>query len=198
MGLMPDNIRVLGWFSFLIRECAKPYQRALTDQPLVIGGLTFKGRRSRFARKANVYAYFLDRSHDLYRDGVSDFVCVLNVATQGAVIQRLERIYSHIFIDEVQDLVGYDLDFLDLLLPPPSTSRSSVTLGSTPCPPTSGHGTRSTEALAWPTGWTSELQSAHPNRGPRAIAATSRSATSPTPSTWTCRHNVGRGEGHRR
>jgi DNA helicase-2/ATP-dependent DNA helicase PcrA len=28
----------------------------------------------------------------------------------------LERIYAHIFIDEVQDLVGYDLDVLDSLL----------------------------------------------------------------------------------
>lgn len=115
VGHLPDNIDVLGWFSFLIRECAKPYQRALTEEPLVIQGLNFKGRRSRFAKKSDVHRFFLDRSHDLYRDGVSDFVCVLNEATDGAVVQRLQRIYSHIFIDEVQDLVGYDLDFLDLL-----------------------------------------------------------------------------------
>jgi DNA helicase-2/ATP-dependent DNA helicase PcrA len=32
-----------------------------------------------------------------------------------AVIDRLSRIYSHIFVDEVQDLAGYDLELLKLL-----------------------------------------------------------------------------------
>jgi DNA helicase-2/ATP-dependent DNA helicase PcrA len=52
----------------------------------------------------------------LYRDGVSDFVVTLDNETHGAVVGRLERIFTHIFLDEVQDLVGYDLDVLDLLL----------------------------------------------------------------------------------
>jgi DNA helicase IV len=43
-------------------------------------------------------------------------VVTLNQMTRGAVVDRLERIFTHIFVDEVQDLVGYDLDFLDLLL----------------------------------------------------------------------------------
>lgn len=114
-GHVPANIHVLGWFSFLIGQCARPYQRALTDRPFVIQGLNFKGRRARFARKQDVYKYFLDRSHDLYRDGVSDFVCTVNDVTDGAVIDRLEKVYTHILVDEVQDLVGYDLDVLDLL-----------------------------------------------------------------------------------
>lgn len=52
----------------------------------------------------------------MYRDGVSDFVVQLNMKTRGTVVRRLERVYTHIFIDEVQDLVGYDLDVLDLLI----------------------------------------------------------------------------------
>ena len=47
---------------------------------------------------------------------MSDFAIQLNAKTNGAVVERLERIYSHLLIDEVQDLVGYDLDVLDLLL----------------------------------------------------------------------------------
>lgn len=116
IGAMPPNIVVMGWFSFLIAQCAKPYQRAITGQPLVVNGLNFKGKRNRFTRKADTNRYFLDRKGDLYRDGVSDFVTTLNEATNGAVIARLERLFRHIFIDEVQDFVGYDLEVLDLLM----------------------------------------------------------------------------------
>src|SRR6056297_3725572 len=110
VGSIPPNIAIMGWFTFLISECAKPYQRAITGEPLKIRGLNFKGRRNRFAKKSNL-RYFLDSSNDMYRDGVSDFVVALNHHTDGAIVDRLERIFSHMFIDEVQDLVGYDLDF---------------------------------------------------------------------------------------
>lgn len=115
VGAIPPNITITGWFAFLISQCAKPYQRAMTREPLKIRGLNFKGRRNRFTRKSDLQ-YFLDSSDDMYRDGVSDFVAALNHHTGGAVVCRLEKIFSHIFIDEVQDLVGYDLDVLDLLL----------------------------------------------------------------------------------
>lgn len=80
----------------------------------MIGGLNFKGRRNRFTKKTDL-RYFIDGNSDLYRDAVSDFAIQLNATTNGAVVERLERVYTHIFIDEVQDLVGYDLDVLDLL-----------------------------------------------------------------------------------
>ena len=114
VGVLPKHITVMGWFSFLITQCAKPYQRALTGQPFMIGGLNFKGRRNRFSKKTDL-RYFIDGNADLYRDGVSDFAIQLNAKTNGAVVERLERIYSNLLIDEVQDLVGYDLDMLDLL-----------------------------------------------------------------------------------
>lgn len=114
-GRVPRHVTVMGWFSFLISHCAKPYQQALTKQPLVINGLNFKGQRNRFAKKESL-SYFVDGNGDLYRDGVSDFAVSVDKRTNGAVISRLERVFTHIFIDEVQDLVGYDLDLLDLLM----------------------------------------------------------------------------------
>ena len=127
VGCVPPNILVMGWFSFLIQHCAKPYQRALTGKPLVIAGLNFHGRKNMFTHKTNV-DYFLDKFGGMYRDGVSDFVVELNRKTGGAVIARLEQVFDHIFIDEVQDLVGYDLDLLDLLL----ASRIKLTMVGDP------------------------------------------------------------------
>lgn len=127
VGVVPKHITIMGWFTFLITQCVKPYQRALTNSPFHVCGLNFKGRRSRYIRK-NDLRYFLDDNRDIYRDGVSDFAVQINDKTDGAVIGRLERIYTHIFIDEVQDLVGYDLDVLDLLL----SSRISLTVVGDP------------------------------------------------------------------
>jgi len=127
VGVVPRRITIMGWFTFLITQCVKPYQRALTGQPFLVGGLNFKGRRNRFTPKSDI-RYFLDRNADLYRDGVSDFAVQINGKANGDVVDRLERIYSHIFIDEVQDLVGYDLDILDLLL----SSRISLTVVGDP------------------------------------------------------------------
>lgn len=127
VGTVPPHIVVMGWFTFLISQCAKPYQRLLTLTPFVIRGLNFKGARNRFTKKSNI-EYFLDCNGDMYRDGVSDFVVTLNEKTLGAVVARLERVFTYIFVDEVQDLVGYDLEVLDLLL----TSRIKLLLVGDP------------------------------------------------------------------
>lgn len=127
VGSVPPNISVVGWFSFLIAQCAKPYQQAKVGESLLINGLNFTGSRHRFAKKSE-NTYFLDAKNDLYRDGVSDFVFALNGDANGAVVRRLENIYTHIFVDEVQDLVGYDLDILDMLM----TSRIRLTMVGDP------------------------------------------------------------------
>lgn len=115
-GCVPRNVTVMSWFSFLIAECCRPYQRRLTGIPLAIRGLNFIGEVNRYIRKADIRRYYFDSGFDLYRDRVSDFVCALDAATGGAVIRRLERAFQHILIDELQDLVGYDLDLLERLL----------------------------------------------------------------------------------
>lgn len=113
-GVVPGNITLMGWFSFLLREMAKPYQRAVLGSSRQIEGLNFKGSRSRYATKGT-HQYYLDSRSHIYRDGVSELATQINDATKGAPISRLERAWRHVFIDEVQDLAGYDLEVLDAL-----------------------------------------------------------------------------------
>jgi DNA helicase-2/ATP-dependent DNA helicase PcrA len=115
VGTIPSHITVMGWFSFLIAHCIKPYQRARFGDTFLVQGLNFKGKHHKYAKKSDRH-YFLDSNSDLFKDGVSDLAAVLNETTDGAVIRRLEKIYTHIFVDEVQDMAGYDLDVLDLLI----------------------------------------------------------------------------------
>ena len=115
LGVMPPNITVMGWFAFLLAHGARPYQRVLTGAPGMIQSLNFKGERSWYTSRDNIRSYYFDTKADMYRNGVADFVCRANRKAGGAVVARLERIFNHLFIDEVQDLVGYDLDVLELL-----------------------------------------------------------------------------------
>jgi len=127
VGAIPSNITILGWFTFLIAQCARPYQLALTGEPLVISGLNFKGKHHKFASKANLN-YYLDKQGGMFREDVSHFVVNVNDKTNGAVIRRLENIFDHIFVDEVQDLAGYDLEVLDLIM----SSNSNLTMVGDP------------------------------------------------------------------
>jgi superfamily I DNA/RNA helicase len=51
----------------------------------------------------------------IYSDKLAKLVIRCNEKSGGAVIERIAKVYTHIFIDEVQDLAGYDLNFLKLL-----------------------------------------------------------------------------------
>lgn len=126
-GVVPANVHLVGWYTFLLRNGVRPYQHSVLSQIGQVRGLNFEGKKHRFARKAD-RNYFLDRHNDVFRDGLADFVCTADRQSTGAVIRRLEALYDQIYVDEVQDLVGYDLDVLDLLF----SSRMSVTIVGDP------------------------------------------------------------------
>ncbi|MFC8639840.1 UvrD-helicase domain-containing protein [[Kitasatospora] papulosa] len=115
-GVLPDHITVMGWFTFLLNECARPYQSFVLGEVGMMGGLNFVGQRSRYIPKSKPEQYYLDRGKSAYRDGVSAFSFEANRLSKGMVVDRLSRIYDHIYIDEIQDMAGYDLELLDLLM----------------------------------------------------------------------------------
>ena len=47
---------------------------------------------------------------------VSEMAYSLNEKSDFKVLHRLEEIYAHIYFDEIQDLAGYDLQLMELLL----------------------------------------------------------------------------------
>ncbi|MDD5190376.1 MAG: UvrD-helicase domain-containing protein [Dehalococcoidales bacterium] len=112
---IPDNVTVQTWFSFLIQHGAKPYQGGIYEER--INGLSFiSGQSTHYIEEANTEKYYFDNNHRIYSDKISCFAIKCNKISNGEVISRISKIYPHIFIDEVQDLAGYDLEFLTLLL----------------------------------------------------------------------------------
>lgn len=62
---------------------------------------------------------FLDGEGRAYRRHLAQLALETNQASSGAALDRLSRIYKEIYIDEVQDLNGYDLEVLAALMASP-------------------------------------------------------------------------------
>lgn len=109
-GCMPANITVQSWFSFLLQEGVRPYQNHMTDKKRV-QSIFFQTKSSLYHRKNN----YLTSSNSIYSNKVSEFVYECNQRTEGLISKRLEKIYDYIFIDELQDFAGYDLNLLEMV-----------------------------------------------------------------------------------
>jgi DNA helicase-2/ATP-dependent DNA helicase PcrA len=111
---VPEHITVQTWFSFLLQHGVRPYQgKILSDE---IRGLLFMSQQSaQYVSEVDTKKHYFSESLKIYSDKLSKFVVKSNAKNQGAVINRLGRIYTHVFVDEVQDLAGNDLEILLLL-----------------------------------------------------------------------------------
>jgi DNA helicase II / ATP-dependent DNA helicase PcrA len=116
-GCVPAHITLMTWYSFLVQHCVRPYQRR-AGLSRRVKGLYFDVVPPAVARrvpKKNRAQYYLTADARIYRDRTAEFAVDSNVATGGLTISRLEQIWSRMFVDEVQDLAGWDLDVLDAL-----------------------------------------------------------------------------------
>jgi DNA helicase II / ATP-dependent DNA helicase PcrA len=109
------SVEVRGWFSFLLKEWVRPYLPRLFPQR-VLCGLNFEGDAGRYVTGE---ARYLDKDGRAYKRHLAHLACEVLRASDGAVLDRLSRIYDHIWIDEVQDLNGWDLVALEFLMDSP-------------------------------------------------------------------------------
>ena len=113
--VIPSRVEVMTWFTFLLREMARPYRRALHNQR--IDGLHWiEGRSVKFVPESNTAAHYFACGRLIYSDKISKFICECDRLTNGAVMRRLAQRFDHIFVNEIQDMAGYDLDVLELIL----------------------------------------------------------------------------------
>jgi len=146
MGCIPSNITIQTWFSFLLQHGVRPYQSVLYEslhdesigfyltseksgKKLDSQGIpiTFYGNPIYWGEKDFKKHYFT-KGLNIYSDKISKFVFLNNEKSKNQVMDRIAGIFSHIFIDEVQDLAGYDLELIKLFF----KSNSSVLLVGDP------------------------------------------------------------------
>ena len=117
-GHVPSHIKVYPWFTFLLRECAKPYQSFLTSAGR-IKSINFNpdAVTSRlYKRKADVDARYFDNHDNLISEFLTDFINEVNNKSGMLVVDRLERMIDKLYIDEVQDMSGPDHELIEYLM----------------------------------------------------------------------------------
>ena len=130
-GYLPNNINIKGWYSFLLEDLIRPYQMAVPQLSNRINGLNFNkagdphkkdgrsipgtGEAKNFIRHFTVSNG--TKVHSFY---ISKLACRIMKASKKAPSERLATIYGAIFVDEVQDLTGWDYEILS------SISKSSI------------------------------------------------------------------------
>lgn len=133
-GYVPQNVAIQSWFSFLVQHLIKPYQNYLTDDDFVIKGLAMlqnSGEKSKKAYripKTNWEKYYFTKHQKALTEKLSELAYDCNIKSGGKSIQRLCDIFENIYIDEVQDFAGYDLDLIKLFF----LSKSNVILAGDP------------------------------------------------------------------
>lgn len=106
-GSIPSHVTIRTWFSFLIEHGAKPYQGKLTDKK--INGLLLVNQKSGKKHTGGKHPiYYKEKEIDKHYFS-SD-------------------LFKYIFIDEVQDMAGYDLEIIKLLL----KSKSIIKMAGDP------------------------------------------------------------------
>jgi superfamily I DNA/RNA helicase len=108
------GVEVVGWFKFLIDNVVRPYL------PFTYPGQAMSGfdESSPYQQMVPLTA----RRRYFTSDGLVRRVHLAQLVTRivddarSLPLRRLEAVYDHIYIDEVQDLAGYDLEVLLLLL----------------------------------------------------------------------------------
>lgn len=128
-GIIDKKVVIKTWYSFILSEFIKPYQCKLSlnfkhfkDEyefkfpPNHIKSIAFYSdeKPQKWYNGGHVQ-YYLNGAKDLYKDNVTALAIKCLNDSGRAVIKRLEDIYSHIFIDELQDYAGWDLEIFKSL-----------------------------------------------------------------------------------
>jgi len=114
-GVIDNKVVISTWFHFILKELIRPYQRSFLGEISQIRSVDFSNIYGVDYFKKNTKPYFLNRNNDVKANRASEFALLLNRLSDGAVLRRLEDTYACIYIDELQDLVGKDIELLELL-----------------------------------------------------------------------------------
>ena len=135
-GCIPEHIVVQTWFAFLLKHGVRPFQGKIIEKKvkglILVNGISgskymFKGNPV-YHKESDTEQHYFNKEMKIYSDKLSKFIVKSQTSSKGALINRLSSIYSKIYIDEVQDLSGYDLEILKLFF----ASSSSITLVGDP------------------------------------------------------------------
>lgn len=129
-GVLDDKVIIKSWYSVLLSEFIKPYQCLLKLKNKTYSNETnfvvpenyvnsiafYDNSPSSRIYTAEHKGYFINKNGDIIPDRTSHLAYLCNRDSYGKAIMRMKEIYAHIFIDELQDYAGWDLEIIKILL----------------------------------------------------------------------------------
>lgn len=112
-GAVPKNVHILPWYTFLLNYGVRPYQDIFIQDDIK-GVNLVNGQSSPYTKKFTK-PFYIDKETKIYSDKLASLMLYLNERTKGQVLHNISEIFPVIFVDEVQDMAGYDLDALEAL-----------------------------------------------------------------------------------
>lgn len=103
-GFMPKGVHVYTYFSFLMKFCVRP----IVGNELKIKGTNFDSP-PKFAKKDQLNHY-MTKTGRLYHSRIAKFIVNSNMVND--VINRVEKYYDFLCVDEVQDFAANDFNLL--------------------------------------------------------------------------------------
>lgn len=113
---VPPGIEVMTWFTFLLRHGARPYQRAMITERRIESIFFVNEGSARYSKESDVARHYFAGNGHIYSDKVAKFVVRCEERSGRAVTERLCGIFSEVYFDEFQDLTGWDLEVVRMLL----------------------------------------------------------------------------------
>lgn len=116
--VLHPKVMVKTWYRFLLSDLIKPYQTGITGTSINhIKSVDFSEQFGQINRyKSGSYMRYINSGRNIRSNQAAELARLLNERSGGKSIARLEEIYDHIYFDEIQDLAGYDIELLRLLM----------------------------------------------------------------------------------
>lgn len=117
------RIKVSGWYEFLLKYIIRPYKGDVIPELYERNVGMLWSQANQNIKKGN---YHINRyaagdirnkylhKDKIYKNYISEFAHECIRKNPNNSIERLSKIFTHIFIDESQDLAGYDYDLIKL------------------------------------------------------------------------------------
>ena len=115
-GSPPQNIDLMPWFTFLLRHCVNPFLWHAGFGLDSISGMLLVNCQSALRTRRDSVEHYISREGKVYSDKLAELAMYIDAKTNGAVLARLNKIYDQFYIDEAQDLSGYDLELIQAML----------------------------------------------------------------------------------
>lgn len=115
-GVLDSKIEIMTWYRFLLNEMIKPYQSELFAINEVKSIDFFDAYGTINYKKKGTRERYITSNGDIKSSVASELILHIDKITEGKVIKRLADIYAHIFVDEIQDMAGYDLNIIEILM----------------------------------------------------------------------------------